>query len=215
MGSRSITKITFTDTTLRLYLHWGSPEYQIPNMAEFVFWAWALDKPWTADSYRAYLDTVSGGTLPAEETADFHGDLEHYYRITIGENGQITYVYQNLDIDAADWAVRFRAESRAELYDEAVRQLEAHRRWVADAIEANPKASQYEQDLASIDHHLREARLRARVEALPGVAESAWQFDFHAEHSCEREQCSIWSAELTEIVDRPPRRGDHDDGRRN
>ncbi|THV35721.1 hypothetical protein [Glycomyces buryatensis] len=212
MGSRSITKITFTDTTVRLYLHWGSPEYQIPNMAEFIFWAWTLDKPWTADSYRAYLDTVSDGSLPAEPTDGFHGDLEHYYRITIGENGQVTYVYKHLNFDAEDWAVEFQAENRAELYDEAIRQLEAHRRWVADAIEANPKAVHYEQDLAAIDHHLHEARLYAQVEALPGVPASACQSDFHAEHSCERDQCSIWTPELTEIADRPPRRGDHDDG---
>ena len=45
MGSRSITKITFTDTTIRYYLHWGSPDYQIPNLAEFVFWAWSRTAP--------------------------------------------------------------------------------------------------------------------------------------------------------------------------
>jgi hypothetical protein len=205
MGSRSITKITFTDTTLRLYLHWGSPEYQIPNMAEFVFWAWTFDHPWTSESYHAYLATIPGGVLPDEPSDNFHGDLEHYYRLRFGERGEIDYAYRHRDVGAEEWTEVFHATDRAELYNEAVRRLETHRAWVAKRANAHPGDTRAAQDLAAIERHLDEAHLHAQIEALPGAAGSASQTDFHTRHECDPLDCSIWAPDLNQATERRSR----------
>jgi hypothetical protein len=93
MGVRAVVTITDQHGTSRsFWAGWGSPEYQIPYVADFVAWADRHQRPLTVATWLAHADAFPGtlprlevtGTTAAHDT--YIGDLDYRYQLTLYED---------------------------------------------------------------------------------------------------------------------------------
>jgi hypothetical protein len=200
MGAQSITELAFPDGTSRLHLHWGSPHYQLSNMAEYMFATWTHDLGWHLAAYREYADQAKTPGLPTEEfTGAIHGDIEHHYRYQFDRNGQIAFDYRSRTYGQAGprkWRIEHEGTSRLDLYRAALHwRTEArniiHQRslrgWVPGHVE------DYDLDLAF-------GLFRIASELRPGAADSPNSAAFHAAHDCRTCGCGTPLLFDTEIA---------------
>ncbi|GAA1884128.1 hypothetical protein [Asanoa iriomotensis] len=71
----------------RLLTDWGSPDYQIPHLAEFYLWANAERQPLTAGSFLSFTASQRGG-LPFQPVPHGHSIIpatDHTYRLTLSD----------------------------------------------------------------------------------------------------------------------------------
>jgi hypothetical protein len=70
--------------TRQLHTDWGSPEYQIPYLADFYTWTADQHQPLTVDSFLAYA-AAHPGRLPSFEPADGKqpSAVDYSYRLTL------------------------------------------------------------------------------------------------------------------------------------
>jgi len=72
--------------TQQLFTDWGSPEYQIPSLADFYTWSTDEGQPLTVDSFLAFAAAhparLSGRQLTAAEAPV----VDYLYRLTLSEN---------------------------------------------------------------------------------------------------------------------------------
>lgn len=203
MGERSITKLTIGTETRRLYLHWGSPEFQVVHFADFIFWTWSTSRPWTFATWDEFLSGISDRLLPNEESDGIHGDLEHYYRITIGADGALacTYRHRRLERDGwQDWHAQLEAHSRLELYQAAAAQLVTCRSRTARELRQRPGEAYVEGHLRHIDLLAGITRLWVDIECLDGALNSPSLTAFHDGHTCGLDlPCADWWTTFGEV----------------
>lgn len=203
MGERSITKLTIAGETVRSYLHWGSPEYQIPAFADFVYWTWSTSRPWSLATWGDFLAGVGPNHLPTDPSDDFHGDLGHYYRITIGADGTLAYAYRHRSIDAdlewTDWETRYRADSRLGLYRLAEAVLGERRRSIEYMLQRRPGDERARGHLAWIEVLEGNAAVWQRIEQLPGAAGTPSLTAAHERHDCGLVACADWDEILADV----------------
>ncbi|WP_026930149.1 hypothetical protein [Glycomyces tenuis] len=198
MGAQSITELAFPDGTSRFSLHWGSPQYQFPNMAEYVFETWTHDLGWRLAGYREYADQARTG-LPTEVfTGKVHGDVEHHYRYEFDRNGQVVFRYSSRtfgQVGPRKWRVEHEGAGRLDLYRAALH-------WRAD-LRGNiyrrslrgwgpGRIEDYDLDLAC-------CTFRIASEMRSGAADSANSAAFHAAHDCRDTGCGtplLFDAEM-------------------
>lgn len=197
MGERSITKLTIGTETRRLYLHWGSPNFQVVNFADFTYWTWSTSRPWTFATWDEFLSGISDRLLPNEESDGLHGDPEHYYRITIGSDGTLAYTYRHRRLDRGiwqDWHTQIEAHSRLELYQAAAAQLATRQARVEHERRQRPDDTYIQGHLNRIGILAETARLWADIELLDGASASVSLATFHTGHDCGLDQpCEPWS----------------------
>lgn len=203
MGERSITKLTIGTETRRLYLHWGSPEFQVVNFADFTYWTWSTSRPWTFATWDAFLAGISDRLLPDEESDGRHGDLEHYYRITIGADGALAYTYRHRRLERSgwqDWQTQLAVRSRLELYQAAAAQLSTRRTRIEREAQQRPDDTYLQGHLRRIDMLAEIARLWTDIEQVDGVADSASLTAFHDGHACGHDHpCPLWRETFGEV----------------
>ncbi|MFG3343367.1 hypothetical protein [Glycomyces sp. NPDC048151] len=189
MGSRSLTTLTFPrGESAHFYLHWGSPHYQVPNVAAYVWETWSQGLDWTLKGYRDYVAALKIQDLPIEEGWDpkdaNRSDLEHLYTYTFTEHGQVAFTYANRPIGG-----RFKGAdsgaSRLDLYQAAMRWRRELRSNVYRRLHGHGLRSGIE----DYDLELIEAEFRIASEARPGAAESASAQAFHRAHECPTAGC--------------------------
>ncbi|SDD87280.1 hypothetical protein [Glycomyces harbinensis] len=203
MGERSITKLTIGTETRRLYLHWGSPEFQVVNFADFTYWTWSTSRPWDFATWDEFLAGIGDRLLPDEESDGIHGDLEHYYRITIGTDGTLSYTYRHRRLEHGgwqDWQTQLEAHSRLELYQAAADQLATRRAWTEREARQRPDDTYLQGHLHRIGILSETARLWTDIEQIDRVAASASLTSFHDGHACGLDQpCSFWRETFGEV----------------
>ncbi|MGC4750459.1 hypothetical protein ACLQ28_33045 [Micromonospora sp. DT201] len=93
MGNRAVVTITDQHGNSRsFWAGWGSPDYQIPHLADFVAWADRHQRPLTVDNWLAHADTFPGtlprlevtGTTAAHDT--YIGDLDYRYQLVLHDD---------------------------------------------------------------------------------------------------------------------------------
>lgn len=138
MGVRVVSTVVdeATATTKHFYLHWGSPQYQIPHMADFVTWADEHDR-WGMEAYVEYA-TAHPGMLPVEELEPDDQympspkgrrpwvDLDYRYDLVLREDRTFTFVIRS----APDSPMRMQTVTRKTIYAAAAKECEdAARFW--------------------------------------------------------------------------------------
>lgn len=197
MGEPSITRLTIGTETVRSYLHWGSPDFQVPAFADFVYWTWSTSRPWTTATWQTFLAGVSDKHLPKEPSTAVHFDLAHHYRIRIDPDGSLAYRYRRRRFDRSgdldEWETRLEAHSRLELYQLARGQLAERRRETELELRARPGDDYLDGHLRLIDHFGQTASVWERIEQLDGAAGTPSLEVFHQHHYCGTlGLCSAW-----------------------
>lgn len=133
MGNRAVITITDQHGASRsFWAGWGSPEYQIPHLADFVAWADRHQRPLTVDTWLTHADAFPG-TLPRMEVtgtaADdeaYIGDLDYRYQLVLHEGAHAVQLrVHQLRGPAGEPQPRLVAElTDATLYGEAARLCE-------------------------------------------------------------------------------------------
>ena len=67
MGSRALFHITDGHRSGYYWLHWGSPGYQVPNLATFIHHCRTRDTPTTVETFEDFARTFTDGQLPTEK----------------------------------------------------------------------------------------------------------------------------------------------------
>lgn len=70
----------------RLYTDWGSPEYQIPHLADFYAWTTDERQPLTVDGFLAFA-TAHPGRLPSQQPIAAEAPVVDYsYQLTLSDH---------------------------------------------------------------------------------------------------------------------------------
>ncbi|MGW4355523.1 hypothetical protein ACWELJ_25890 [Nocardia sp. NPDC004582] len=105
MGERSITKLVMTDGTRKFYLHWGSPEYQIPRLGQWAYEMALHGEPLTVAAWEKWAAEINGerGGVVAAERHDGPnpGDIDHEYVITADDQGGFVAEYRHRSLGRA------------------------------------------------------------------------------------------------------------------
>ncbi|THV39638.1 hypothetical protein [Glycomyces buryatensis] len=191
MGSPAQTTLNFPGaSSAHFYLHWGSPHYQIPNMAAYVFETWSNGLDWSLDGYRSYVEALKIQDLPTEEgpaRKDAHKwGVEHSYNYTFTEDGQVSFTYAHRPIGGDGYAPVDSGASRFDLYQAALkwrRELRAnvYKRLLRHGLRSG---------IEDYDLDLIECEYRTASETRPGVAESTSAQAFHRGHECFTSGCA-------------------------
>ncbi|SUD49531.1 Uncharacterised protein [Nocardia otitidiscaviarum] len=135
MGSRSTTTIITPTGRASFYLHWGSPEYQVPRIAEWTYEMAMRAEELTVDTWEQWAAEVNGdkGGAAAAERIDYEpGDLEHRYEVEVGpERFEFRYWHRVKPWQDGPWIRVLRCGSVPDLLAEAVRQVERMRNFAA------------------------------------------------------------------------------------
>jgi len=190
MGSPAQMTLEFPGApSAHFYLHWGSPHYQIPNMASYVFATWNGNRAWSLDVYRQYIEDRHITDLPTEdgptrENAHKWG-VEHSYVYGFTEHGQVLFSYAHREIGGKEFAPVDGGVDRLDLYRSA-------RRWARE-LRSNAyrrlKPHGLRSGIEGYDLDLIKAEFRITSESRPGVAETASSRAFHAGHDCGAAGC--------------------------
>lgn len=133
MGARAITRIVTAEGVSAFALYWGSPEFQMPRIAQFLLMLDLSGEPVTADAWRAFAaDTTraDGEPVVANRQVDpdaVPSDTEHLYVINATDPDALSFAYYYADPSPyalGRWAVKAEADTLAEVLALAVRYAE-------------------------------------------------------------------------------------------
>lgn len=129
MGARSITRIVTTEGVAAFYLPDGSPEYQVPRIAQFLLLLDLGGEPVTIDAWQQFAATTSrdGRAVAAEQVADpddLPSEIDHLYVINAAEWSFAHYRADRSPWALGRWAVQAEADTLAEVLALAVRYAE-------------------------------------------------------------------------------------------
>ncbi|MEU6246436.1 hypothetical protein [Glycomyces sp. NPDC047010] len=185
MGSPAQMTLNFPgEKSTHFYLHWGSPHYQIPNMAAFVFETWSNGLAWSLDGYRSYVEALNIQDLPTEDgpaRKDAHKwGVEHSYTYTFTADGQVSFSYAHRPIGGDGFASVDGGAARLDLYQAALRwRRELRTNVYGRFLRSGERSSIEDYDLA-----LLECEFRIASESRPGVTESISSRTYHRNHQC-------------------------------
>jgi hypothetical protein len=124
MGARAVLEITDALHGVRpvqFRMHWASPEYQLPALADFVSRTTVRGLPLSVDSYRGYI-AENPDVLPEDDetgqwSKDKPLDLDFWYEVALGDT--VTYqVFSRLN-PRREFTVVYSGTSAGDLYRDA------------------------------------------------------------------------------------------------
>ncbi|MFI7524558.1 hypothetical protein [Nocardia salmonicida] len=130
MGARSITRIVTADGTHAFFRRWGSPEYQMPRIAQFLLLLDLGGEPVTVQAWRDFAEatTSEGSPLVAAEEVDaddLPSDLDHLYVINVEDGFSFAhFTADRSPLALGRWAVQGEADNLAEVLALALRYAE-------------------------------------------------------------------------------------------
>src|SRR5262249_40580347 len=129
MGSRALFAVQDGRACGYYWLYWGSPAYQVPNMATFIRYCRTRGIPPTVEIFEHFARIFTDGQLPTEAIpADWWAedvtDAENRYQLVIGAGRPVRLlarIPRYPAVAAGRWQVVYQTSGDAQLYLAAAR----------------------------------------------------------------------------------------------
>jgi len=129
MGSRALFAVEDGQTCGYYWLQWGSPSYQVPNLATFIRYCRTRGIPPTVEVFEHFAQIYTDGQLPTEAVppgwwAEDLTDAENRYQLVIGTGQPVRLLAETRRYPALGprrWQQMYRTCGDAQLYLAAAR----------------------------------------------------------------------------------------------